>query len=110
MDWIDRLRSQRWSTRRIVLIVILLLLAPSAVSALTYEPTTLEKGTVKEPANSTTVISVQGFHFKGRDAEKKSSRLVGVGPRGDVRWVHDGSEVGQCGFTTSIFSRTGTFS
>jgi hypothetical protein len=45
-------------------------------------------GTVAEPADATTVISVQGFNFGGDDAGKKPAMLVGVGPQGQIRWVH----------------------
>jgi hypothetical protein len=46
---------------------------------------------VDEPANGTTIISIQGFHFRGMANENKPARLVAVGPRGEVEWVHDGS-------------------
>lgn len=98
MSWTNRLRSRRWLARAIVLFVILSLIAPSVVSALTYEPTSLQSGTIQDPANGTTVISVQGFHFKGQAAKKKPARLVGVGPRGNVKWVHNGSTVGAVWF------------
>ncbi|UPV76555.1 arylsulfotransferase family protein (plasmid) [Halorussus limi] len=88
--------SRPWLVRGVVLLVIVSLLAPSAVSALTYEPsdTNLQKGTIESPANGTTVISIQGFKFKGQANGKKPARLVGVGPRGDVQWVHNGSDKG----------------
>jgi hypothetical protein len=87
--------SRPWLVRAVVLLVIVSLLAPSAVSALTYEPsnTNLQKGTIEEPADGTTVISIQGFKFAGQSSEKKPARLVGVGPRGNVEWVHDGSKI-----------------
>lgn len=84
--------------RAIVLVLIISLLAPSAVSALTHEPTNLQKGTVKKLANGTTIISVQGFHFKGKGNKKKPARLVAVGPRGNVEWVHNGSKLGVAWF------------
>ncbi|WP_435182074.1 aryl-sulfate sulfotransferase [Halorussus sp. AFM4] len=66
---------------------------PAAVSALTHEPSdsNLQKGTIEKPANGTTVISIQGFKFKGQSNRKKPARLVGVGPRGNMQWVHNGS-------------------
>ncbi|WP_137286054.1 aryl-sulfate sulfotransferase [Halorussus salinisoli] len=85
--------SRPWLVRVVVLLVIVSLLAPSAVSALTHEPTNLQKGTIEEPAGGTTVISVQGYKFQGKANGKKPARLVGVGPRGDVQWVHQGSEL-----------------
>jgi hypothetical protein len=62
--------SRRWVARSIILVVIVALLVPAAVSAATEEPTKLQPGNITEAANGTTVISVQGF---GRVA--KSSRL-----------------------------------
>ncbi|PSP84986.1 PGF-CTERM sorting domain-containing protein [Halobacteriales archaeon QS_1_68_17] len=51
-------------------------------------------GTITAPANGTTVISVQGARF-GEESGKTSARVVGVGPRGQVRWVdHSGQELG----------------
>lgn len=88
--------SRRQLFRGFILAVILLLLTPAAVSALTYNPneTTLQPGAIKDPANGSTVVAVQGFHFQGRGAEKKPARLAGYGPKGDVQWVHDGRNVG----------------
>ena len=83
--------SRAWLVRGVVLLLIVSLLAPSAVSALTYEPTNLQKGTIEKPANGTTVISIQGFKFAGQSSGKKPARLVGVSPRGNVEWVHNGS-------------------
>ena len=90
--------SRPWVVRVLVLVIIVGLLAPSAVSALTYEPTNLQRGTISEPAEATTVISVQGYHFQGKSNKKKPARLVGVGPRGNVEWVHNGSAIGAVWF------------
>ncbi|NEU58183.1 aryl-sulfate sulfotransferase [Halorussus sp. MSC15.2] len=93
-EWKTRL-SRPWVVRAVVLLVIVSLLAPSAVSALTYEPsdTDLQRGTIESPAEGTTVISIQGFKFKGTANGKKPARLVGVGPRGNVKWIHEGSDL-----------------
>ncbi|WP_132058689.1 arylsulfotransferase family protein [Halorussus amylolyticus] len=89
---LEQLRlSRAWLVRGMVMVLIVSLLAPSAVSALTYEPTNLQKGTIEKPANGTTVISIQGFKFAGQSSGKKPARLVGVSPRGNVEWVHNGS-------------------
>mgnify|MGYP002338708420 CR=1 FL=1 len=48
-------------------------------------------GTVTEPANGTTVVSVQGFEF-GEDGGKRPAKLVGVGPAGEIQWVHQMGE------------------
>ena len=82
------------SFRAALLLAIGLLLLPSAISAATYTPTSLQAGTIDDPANGTTVISTQGFGGENTTNEKKPARLVGVGPRGGLEWVHNGSERG----------------
>ncbi|WP_135806003.1 arylsulfotransferase family protein [Halorussus marinus] len=88
-------RSRRWLVRIAVALVAAALLAPAAISGATYVLTDEDPGnlraSVEEPANGTTVISIQGFHFQGMANENKPARLVAVGPRGDVEWVHNGS-------------------
>ena len=81
------------AARFAVVLAIVLLLVPAGISAATYEPTNLRAGTITEPADSLTVISVQGFHFDGKKNAKKPARLVAVGPRGNVKWVHNGTTV-----------------
>ncbi|WP_440008143.1 arylsulfotransferase family protein [Halomicrococcus sp. SG-WS-1] len=100
MDLKEKLPSQPWLVRGTVLLLVVALLAPSAVSALTYdqEESNLEPGTMEKSANGTTVISVQGYHFEGQGNNKKPARLVAVGPRGDVKWVHNGSKEGATWF------------
>jgi hypothetical protein len=86
--------ARRWVARGLVLVLVAGLVAPAATDAATYDPsseeTTLQRGEIERPANGTTVISVQGFKFAGEGNEKKPSRIVGVGPRGEVEWVHTG--------------------
>jgi hypothetical protein len=74
--------------RRLSLFVALLLLLPTGatLAASVQSTDTPCAGTITEPAAGTTVISVQGAH--GR--EKTPARLVGVGPRGKLKWVYDG--------------------
>ena len=62
------------------------------MSALTYVPASLQAGTVKDPANGTTVISTQGFGAGNASNENKPARLIGVGPRGNLTWVHSGAK------------------
>ena len=87
--------SRAWLVRGLVVVLLASLLAPPTVSALTYEPseTNLQRGTIEKPANGTTVIAIQGFKFKGEKNGKKPARIVGVGPRGDVKWVHNGTDL-----------------
>jgi hypothetical protein len=93
-DWKARL-SRAWLVRAVVLLLIMSLLVPSAVSALTYDSsdTDLQRGTIEEPAGGTTVISIQGFKWAGQTGEKKPARIVGVGPRGEVEWIHNGGDL-----------------
>ena len=87
--------SRRWLLRGGVALLVLALVAPAVISGATYVLTDENPGnlraSVDEPANGTTVISIQGFHFQGMANENKPARLVAVGPRGEVEWVHDGS-------------------
>ena len=85
---------QRWVVRGLALLVVLGLVAPVAASALTYEPdprSDLQAGTVTSPANGTTVVSVQGYVFDGSTNAKKPARIIGIGERGETRWVHNDS-------------------
>ena len=68
--------SRAWRVRAVLGVVLLLLLAPTVVSAATDQGTRLGPGTVEEPANETTYVSVQGFHFKGVGNAKKPARVV----------------------------------
>ncbi|MFC4448510.1 arylsulfotransferase family protein [Halorussus aquaticus] len=86
---------RRWLVRGAVALVVLALVAPAAISGATYlattdDPTNL-RASVDDSANGTTVISIQGFHFQGMANANKPARLVAVGPRGGVKWVHNGS-------------------
>ena len=65
-----------WIARGAVAFVVVLLLVPAGVSAISHERTGLGPGTVTEPANGTTYVAVQGFHFKGVGNPKKPARLV----------------------------------
>jgi len=87
--------SRRWVVRGVAALLVVSLVAPAAISGATHVATTENptnlRASVDDPANGTTVISMQGFHFQGMANEDKPARLVAVGPRGNVKWVHDGS-------------------
>jgi hypothetical protein len=68
--------SRAWRVRAVLLVVLLLLLSPTVVSAATDQGTRLGPGTVEQPADNTTYVSVQGFHFKGVGNAKKPARVV----------------------------------
>jgi len=92
--------TRRGRLRVTVVIVALLLVTPSAVSAATYdgEQSAIQRGTITQPADGLTVVAVQGFKHQDRGSIKKPARLVAFGPRGEVRWVYNGSNVGASWF------------
>ncbi|WP_224270268.1 arylsulfotransferase family protein [Haloprofundus salinisoli] len=93
--------STRWILRALVAFAVLGLFVPAGIAAVTYDPedeTTLQRGTVTERANGSTVVSVQGFHFQGEGNKKKPARLVSVDERGETEWVYDGEERGATWF------------
>jgi len=73
--------------RLVVVVVVVALLVPSAVSALTYEPVELRPGTISQPADGETVIGVQGFKISGQNSSKKPARVVSAGPNGSLAWL-----------------------
>jgi hypothetical protein len=78
--------SRPWLARAAVAFVVVLLLVPTGVSAISHERTGLGPGTVSDPADGPTYVAVQGFHFKGVGNPKKPARLVSASPeaRGSV--------------------------
>lgn len=86
------LPPRRWLVRGVLALVVGSLVIAAAVSAVAYEPPSLGPGTVEQPANGSTVVSVQGFHFEGVGNAKKPARLVSAGPRAESEWVYDGSK------------------
>ena len=88
------LPPRRWLLRGVLALIVGALLLAAAVSAATYEPTNLGPGTVTEPANGSTVVSVQGFHFQGVGDGNRPARLVAADDRAGTDWIHNGSEEG----------------
>ncbi|ESP89270.1 aryl-sulfate sulfotransferase [Candidatus Halobonum tyrrellensis] len=97
-------QSGRWAARTLALICVLGLVAPAAVQAVgpdrgdTAASVGRQAGAVTDPANGTTVVSIQGFHFEGQGSTKKPAGLVGVGPRGSTLWELDGTKRGATWF------------
>lgn len=89
---------RRWLLRAFLAVVIVGLLMSTATLTLAYEPTNLQAGTITDPANGTTAVAIQGFHFEGEDDPKKPARLVAVGPQGSVEWTYNGSARGASWF------------
>jgi hypothetical protein len=74
---------------RLVLAVLLAsLLLVAAVAAITYDPPDLGPVDVDDPANGSTIVSVQGYNIGGETRESKPARLVSAGPNGHVEWNH----------------------
>lgn len=76
-----------------ILVLVVLLFLPAGMAAIENEPQNLQAGTITEEPNGTTVIAVQGFKLHGQASGKKPAQVVGVGPQGDVRWVHRGEDI-----------------
>ena len=84
-------RSRATVARLLAALLVVSLLAPMAVSAVTADgeqATTLQRGTVTSPANGTTVVSTQGYTFRGNTNAKKPARLVAVDERGRHEWTY----------------------
>jgi hypothetical protein len=93
------LPPRRWIVRSAIAALIGVLLLSAVVDAATSSgQVRLGPGTVDEPADERTYVSIQGFHFQGISNKKKPARLVAAGPRGDTRWLHDGGQTGAVWF------------
>lgn len=56
-----------------------------------FAPSGACTGTVTDPANGTTVVSVQGARF-GPSGGKTQAKLVAFGPHGQIKWVYNHSD------------------
>jgi hypothetical protein len=75
-------------------LLVVALLLPAAVSYADSDTLELGPGEVEDPADNTTYVSVQGFHFAGYGAAKKPARLVAADENASLKWRLDGDEVG----------------
>jgi len=75
--------------RLVVVVLVVALLVPAVVSALTYEPVDVEAGAISDPANGSTVISAQGFEARAANASLKTTRVVEVDDTGDFQQEFD---------------------
>ncbi|WP_018256496.1 aryl-sulfate sulfotransferase [Halomicrobium katesii] len=74
-----------------LLATICLLLAVVAANVATSAPadnTTLQRGTVTQPADNTTIVSVQGYTFEGSVNDKKPARLIAADERAGTDWTY----------------------
>ena len=86
--------SRPWIARGVVALLLVVLLASAATATVAYTPPQLQPGAVTQPANGSTIVAVQGFHWQGQDDRKKPARLVSAGERANIKWVYDGSKRG----------------
>ncbi|WP_313691509.1 aryl-sulfate sulfotransferase [Halorarum halobium] len=95
---------RRRVVRSLALLCVLALFVPALGQALVPQETGtpgtvgLENGTIQSPANGSTVVGIQGFHFRGQGSTKKPARVVSVGPNGSTEWVYGGSSRGATWF------------
>ncbi|MEF8853799.1 MAG: aryl-sulfate sulfotransferase [Haloarculaceae archaeon] len=75
--------------RVVVVALVVALLVPSGVSALTHDPVDVEPGAISEPADGSTVVSAQGFEARTANASLKSTRLVQVDGEGGFESEYD---------------------
>jgi len=84
----------------VVLLLVLSLLAPAAGAALGVDGddagssnnssvSELDAGTMTEPADNSTVVGIQGYHFQGEGNPKKPARVVSTNGTGSTEWVHE---------------------
>lgn len=74
--------------------LVVALLLPAGVSALTHDGGDFKRGTVTEHADGPTYVGIQGFHFQGQNSTKKPARLISVGPNATLNWELSGEAVG----------------
>ena len=84
----------RGGYRLLVLVFVLALLSPAAYAAISPGSADLGPGTVAEPADERTYVSVQGFHFAGYGRPKKPARLVAADGDAGLAWHFDDGRVG----------------
>jgi len=82
----------RWVLRGVAALLVVSLLVSAAGATLAYDAPEIQPGTVEEPANGSTLVSVQGFHYRGEDWEKKPARLLSFDETANLEWKHNGSQ------------------
>jgi hypothetical protein len=78
----------------VVSLLLLVLIVSAAGATLTYEPPEIATGNVTSPANGSTLVAIQGFHWQGEGNRKKPARLLSFGRWGNLSWEYDGSKRG----------------
>jgi hypothetical protein len=88
------LPPRRWLLRAGVALVVVALLVPAGISAATFQKRGFGPGTVTQPADDTTIVGIQGFHFSGYDNPKKPARLAAANGSAGHRWTYSGGRRG----------------
>jgi len=83
--------DRRWAVRGVVALLVVVALVSAVGATLAYDPPEIEPGTVTEPTNGATIVSVQGFHYQGEDWEKKPARLLSFNETANLDWKYNGS-------------------
>jgi hypothetical protein len=52
-------------------------------------------GTMEQPPDGSTLVTIQGIHFTGEEVLKTPGLLVSFGPRGGLEWAHNASAHGR---------------
>ena len=84
----------KWIVRGLLVLVVIGSFGASAALTANYEPPEIQAGAVENPANGTTYVAVQGFHFQGEGSGKKPARLVAAGPNAQPEWIYNASKRG----------------
>jgi len=82
-----------WLRTHAVLVLAFALLLPAAHAAVAPLSLGLGPGTVSQPADETTYVSVQGFKKGGEGNEKKPTRLVAATGGATVEWRFEGQNL-----------------
>jgi hypothetical protein len=94
----DSARLRAWARANVVLLVALALLLPAAHAAVDPISLGLGPGTVAEPAEQTTYVSIQGFRVGEEGGGKKPTRLVAAAGNATVDWRFEGRSLGSFWF------------
>jgi hypothetical protein len=87
-------RLYRAARGNLALVLALVLFVPAIHAWFAPLALGVGPGTVEEPADDVTYVSVQGFHFEGQANEKKPARLVAANEDATLRWQVDGRAIG----------------
>jgi len=70
----------KWIVRGLLVLVVIGSFGASAALTANYEPPEIQAGAVENPANGTTYVAVQGFHFQGEGSRKNPPDSSRPGP------------------------------